>query len=149
MFSQSGHTVTVSSASLTNLWAPCGNNKSGYQCRISAQSLFYSSVNVPLWLCPVLTSKHWDFWGRNVPNFEVDQGGCRAAADSGRGLDEGWEPPQRLLHYCKKENTLHFKAAPLQLTISSAPAAWASTTQQCLQYSCLDLSSEISPLTTK
>lgn len=61
-------------------------------------------MNAALWLCPVLTSKQRHFRGRNVPNFEAGRGGCRAAADSGRGLDEGWQPPQRRLHYCKKES---------------------------------------------
>lgn len=70
-------------------------------------------MNVPLWRRPVTTSKHTDFWGTNVPNFEADQGGCRAAADSGRSLDEGGEPPWRFLHHSEEENTLHFKAQPL------------------------------------
>lgn len=56
---------------LANLWAPCGNNKSGYQCRISEQSLFYTSMNVPLWLRPSQLQSRDTFEAEMSPTLKL------------------------------------------------------------------------------
>ncbi len=56
---------------LANLWAPRSNNKSGYQRRISEQSLFYSCMNVPLWLRPSQLQSRDTFEAEMSPTLKL------------------------------------------------------------------------------